>query len=126
MSLFDVRNPRKPAEIDKLVIGKRGTDSPANRDHHAFTSLAMNGTHTTRVALPVSLVEDEDSYDPKTALHRFEVDRNKRKIRHLGAMKAVGSQSDWWMRWNSTDRSIIIDDRLYYYHGGHFRAGSWK
>lgn len=126
LSLFDVRNPRKPAEVDKLIVGKGGTDSPANRDHHAFTSLAMRGTDITRVALPVALVEDESNYDVKTGLHRFEVDRRQQKISHLGAMKAVGSEGNWWMRWSSEDRSIIIDDRLYYYHDGQFRAGRWK
>ncbi len=125
LSLFDVRNPAKPAEVHKLVVGKGGTDSPANRDHHAFTSLAMRGTDITRVALPVTLIETENDSGAKTGLHRFEVNRKQRKISHLGAMQAVGSRSDWRLGWNPDDRSVIIDDRLYYYHNGHFRAGHW-
>lgn len=123
LSLFDVRNPQKPQEIHKLVIGKRGTDSPANRDHHAFTSLAMNGTNITRVALPVSLVEDENSYKSVDGLHRFEVDRKQRRIKHLGAMKPLNGSAKW--SWYSNDRSIIIGDKLYYYHDGHFWQGDW-
>jgi hypothetical protein len=126
LSLFDVRNPRQPAEVDKLVIGEGGTDSPANRDHHAFTSLAMRGTAITRIALPVALVESDTAGNPKNGLHRFEVDRNKRQIRHLGVMQAVGNNRDWWMSWDSGDRSIIIDDRVYFYHDGQFRAGRWE
>ena len=124
LSLYDIRNPRKPTEIHKIAIGKRGTDSPANRDHHAFTSLAMRGTNTTRVALPVALVEGEDSYVRKDGLHRFEVDRKKRRIKHLGAMNPQNGNSRW--SWYSNDRSIIIGDKLYYYHNGHFWQGDWK
>ena len=124
LSLYDIRNPSKPAEIHKITIGKRGTDSPANRDHHAFTSLAMRGTNTTRVALPVSLVESEENYSRKDGLHRFEVDRKQRRIKHLGAMKPPSNKSGW--SWYSNDRSIIIGDKLYYYHNGHFWQGDWK
>lgn len=123
LSLFDVRNPHKPSEIHKVEIGKRGTDSPANRDHHAFTSLAMRGTNTTRIALPVSLVEDADNYKRKDGLHRFEVDRKQRRIKHLGAMKPLNGNAGW--RWYNNDRSIIIGDKLYYYHDGHFWQGKW-
>ncbi len=123
LSLYDVGNPHKPAEIHKIVVGKRGTDSPANRDHHAFTSLAIRGTNTTRVALPVSLVEDEDNYRGKDGLHRFEVDRKQRRIKHLGAMKPLNGDKQW--RWYGNDRSIIIGDKLYYYHDGHFWQGDW-
>ena len=124
LSLYDIRNPSKPSEIHKIAIGKRGTDSPANRDHHAFTSLAMRGTNTTRVALPVSLVEDEDNYVRKDGLHRFEVDRKQRRIKHLGAMKPLNGNARW--SWYSNDRSIIIGDKLYYYHNGHFWQGDWQ
>lgn len=123
LSLFDVRNPHKPTEIHKITVGKRGTDSPANRDHHAFTSLAMRGTNITRVALPISLVEDPDNYQAKDGLHRFEVDRKQRRIKHLGAMKPLNGNAKW--SWYSNDRSIIIGDKLYYYHDGHFWQGDW-
>jgi uncharacterized secreted protein with C-terminal beta-propeller domain len=36
ISLFDVSNVKNPREIDKLIIGDRGTDSPALRDHHSI------------------------------------------------------------------------------------------
>ena len=123
MSLFDIHNPNKPTEIHKLAVGKRGTSTPANRNHHAFTSLAMNGTSTTRVAIPISLVED-DNYQRKDGLHRFEIDRKAKRIKHLGAMKPLNGSRNWWS-WNNSDRSIIIGNKLYYYHNGHFWQGSW-
>jgi uncharacterized secreted protein with C-terminal beta-propeller domain len=36
ISLFDVSNVTSPREVGKMIIGDRGTDSPALRDHHAF------------------------------------------------------------------------------------------
>ncbi len=36
ISLFDVSNVTSPREVGKIIIGDRGTDSPALRDHHAF------------------------------------------------------------------------------------------
>jgi uncharacterized secreted protein with C-terminal beta-propeller domain len=36
ISLFDVSNVKSPKEVDKLIIGDRGTDSPALRDHHSI------------------------------------------------------------------------------------------
>ena len=36
ISLFDVSNVKSPREVDKLIIGDRGTDSPALRDHHSI------------------------------------------------------------------------------------------
>ncbi|MCS7139008.1 MAG: beta-propeller domain-containing protein [Crenarchaeota archaeon] len=36
ISLFDVSNVTSPREVDKMIIGDRGTESPVLRDHHAF------------------------------------------------------------------------------------------
>ncbi len=36
ISLFDVSNVTNPKEIDKVVIGDRGTETPVLRDHHAL------------------------------------------------------------------------------------------
>jgi uncharacterized secreted protein with C-terminal beta-propeller domain len=36
ISLFNISDIKKPAEVDKIVIGDRGTDSPVLRDHHAL------------------------------------------------------------------------------------------
>ena len=36
ISLFDVSNVKSPREVDKIIIGDRGTDSLALRDHHSI------------------------------------------------------------------------------------------
>jgi len=36
ISLFNISDIESPAEVDKIIIGDRGTDSPVLRDHHAL------------------------------------------------------------------------------------------
>jgi inhibitor of cysteine peptidase len=36
ISLFDVSNVTAPREVGRIIVGDRGTDSPALWDHHAF------------------------------------------------------------------------------------------
>lgn len=43
LSLYDVSDASKPREIDRLLIGKRGSDSALLRDHHAFSALMQTG-----------------------------------------------------------------------------------
>jgi uncharacterized secreted protein with C-terminal beta-propeller domain len=59
ISLFDVSNVSKPKEIDKYIIGDRGTDSPVLRDHKAF----LFDKAKRLLVIPVLVAEiDEDKY----------------------------------------------------------------
>jgi len=120
LSLFDIRNPRQPKEIHKTVIGGDWSQSEATRNHHAFTYLKLNN-RITRVAIPIQAYNSKPPYQSEKALYRFEIDRIQRKIKNLGHMKALNNK-----RWSPNDRSIMIGDRLYYYHNGQFTAGKWK
>ncbi|MBI2343946.1 MAG: beta-propeller domain-containing protein [Deltaproteobacteria bacterium] len=53
LSIFDVRQDIAPSEMASLIIGGRGSDSPALYDHHAFTFDAVRNL----LALPLSLYE---------------------------------------------------------------------
>lgn len=125
VSLFDISNPRNPREIDKIHLGKAGTHSPANKNHHAFTSLKMRNSPITRVSLPVSLVANTDTYESKNGLHQFEVNAMSKKVTHVGQLIPPKRKQERWY-WNNEDRSIIIDNKLYYYHNGTFWAGEWR
>ncbi len=59
LSLFDVSDLTTPTEVDKIIIGKRGTESAALNDHHALSLLTQNAGLTTRIALPIQLHEEE-------------------------------------------------------------------
>lgn len=121
LSLFDISNPSRPQEIDQVQLGGPGSDSPANRNHHAITSLAINNNTLTRVALPVN-VYDPNTGTAKNGLHRFEVTHAKRKLKHLGGF-SVNPAKDWY--WDDNDRSILIDNYLYYFHNGNFYKTAW-
>jgi uncharacterized secreted protein with C-terminal beta-propeller domain len=57
IALFDVSDFENPTELDKIIIGDRGTDSPALRDHKAF----LFDRTKELLVIPVSVYEiDED------------------------------------------------------------------
>lgn len=121
LSLFDISNPNRPQEIDKVQLGGPGSDSPANHNHHAITSLAINNNTLTRVALPI-MVSDLNTGTTKNGLHRFEVNHAQHKLKHLGGF-SVSPANDWY--WDENDRSILIDNNVYYFHNGNFYASAW-
>jgi uncharacterized secreted protein with C-terminal beta-propeller domain len=86
LALFDVANPAQPREVDSVVLGKRGTDSDALWDHHAFTYLPAVGSTPARLSIPVRLAETKPIWErwdatvpnawydyTHTALYSFEV-----------------------------------------------------
>jgi len=57
IALFDVSDFENPVELSKVIIGDRGTDSPALYDHKAF----LFDSEKNLLVIPVSLYEiDED------------------------------------------------------------------
>lgn len=118
LSLFDVSNPRQPKEVNNLILGESGSNSPANYNHHALTSLALEN-RVTRVALPITVVEKGQGI---TGLHKFEVDEARKQLKQVGAFIPTGEFN--WGGWN--DRSIMIGERLYYYHEGKIAETRWR
>jgi uncharacterized secreted protein with C-terminal beta-propeller domain len=53
IGLFDVTDATRPVQIHDLLVGDRGTDSEALRDHRAF----LYDRERSRLVLPVSLAE---------------------------------------------------------------------
>ncbi len=121
LSLFDIRNPRQPKEVHKIIIGADWGHSDVTDSHHAFTYLQLNN-RITRVAIPINADDPNNNSITGKALYRFEIDTIQRKIKNLGSMNALNRNWSWG--WN--DRSIMIGDRLYYYHNGLFTMGQWK
>jgi len=56
LSLYDVRDLGKPREIQRVVAGRRGSDSALLRDHHAFGAL-MQPDGTGTFAIPVRIAD---------------------------------------------------------------------
>lgn len=57
MAVFDVTDVEQPKELHKVIIGDRGTDSPALHDHRAF----LYDNEKELLAIPITIAEiDED------------------------------------------------------------------
>ncbi|MEP7067936.1 MAG: beta-propeller domain-containing protein [Usitatibacter sp.] len=54
LTLFDVGDVGKPREVQRMVIGKRGSDSALLRSHHAFSALMQSDSAGT-IAIPASI-----------------------------------------------------------------------
>lgn len=138
LSLIDVTDPENPREADKIILGKRGTDSTALSSHHAITGLKINNTY--RIAIPINMHAETPSngniQEPfayygysHTGLYRFEVDINNQTITKIPAMivndylSANGTQHN---REIDTDRSIFINDEVFYMHQGDFWSQDWQ
>jgi len=81
LTLFDVRDANQPRELQRKVIGKRGSDSALLRDHHAFSSLAQ-ADGSTSIAIPARIHDgatppgaSDSTFYPwvESGLLRFEV-----------------------------------------------------
>jgi len=89
LSLFDVSDVSNPTEISKYIIGERGTDSDALRDHKAF----LFSKEKNLLVIPVRLAEG-GRYNTWQGAYVFNVDLNsgftlKGKISH--AYEKTGS-----------------------------------
>ena len=63
LSLIDISDPTNPLEVDKVVLGKRGTESPVLWNHHAFTYLAAGEDRFhPRFTLPLTVHDTSSGY----------------------------------------------------------------
>jgi hypothetical protein len=62
LALYDVSDPANPREIQRATWGKRGSDSAALRDHHAFTTLRVGDS--TMVTFPGRIHDGPAAADP--------------------------------------------------------------
>jgi hypothetical protein len=134
LSLIDVSDAANPREVDKVIIGKRGSESTALNTHHGLTTLKVGDDY--RVALPIRLHEDAspifDGGDSASHFHRFkqlglyryEIDVNTQKINQVPAMIIDTSGDDFPQIEN--DRSVLINDEVYYMHDGKFWLQDWQ
>ncbi|MBT3397979.1 helix-turn-helix domain-containing protein [archaeon] len=122
MAIFDVSDVENPVEMHKVVIGDRGTDSPALHDHKAF----LFDREKDLLVLPITLAEikGEKSKDNQYGEFVFQgayvydltleggFDLSG-KISHYDD-ESVYEKSGYYFRGNSDiKRSLYIDDVLY-------------
>ena len=125
ISLFDVSDVDKPKEIDKYVIGDRGTETPVLSDHKAL--LFDKGKNL--LAIPVLVAEvDEEKY-PNGAppyiygdyvfqgVYVFNITENdltlRSRITHIEDETAFLKSGYYFYSDYSVKRSIYIENVLY-------------
>ena len=138
LSLFDATDPTAPFEVDKLIIGKRGTDSPALRDHHAITYLSGGQSGSpARIAIPISLHEQTPIYSSEqnqpwatygwthTGLYLFEIDIESKSLRQQGAMITQQSNHTDDYFYSEYDRSVLAGDAVFYINSNQVFGAFW-
>jgi hypothetical protein len=68
LSLYDVSNAAAPREVQRVVLGMRGSDSVLLRDHHAFSSLIRTDGSGV-VAFPASIHEGSPPFVPSPSYY---------------------------------------------------------
>lgn len=128
IALFDISDFENPKEVAKIVIGDRGTDSPALYDHKAF----LFDKEKQLLVIPVTLCEISDEikqqYDNYTGSMRGEFTfqgayvyqlsigngfEYKGRITHLNNEDIV--KSGFYGYWGSSSimRTLYVDEVLY-------------
>jgi uncharacterized secreted protein with C-terminal beta-propeller domain len=128
IALFDVSDFENPKEVSKIIIGDRGTDSPALYDHKAF----LFDREKELLVIPVTLHEISDEikqqYDNYTGsiygeftfqgayVYKLSSENGfeyKGRITHLDEDDII--QSGYYGYWgpSTISRSLYIDNVLY-------------
>lgn len=141
LSLFDVSDPANPKEIDHIVVGRRGSSSPALSNPHAFSFLPQGNGLSARFAIPVrmhdawpqgNVSDSPNHFYPwvRTGLFMFNVITGgglEPQLRHRGTIvTAIRTQHDAHDPLAQLDsdlaRSVIMDDSVFFVK----REGVWS
>ena len=126
ISLFDVSNVKSPREVDKLIIGDRGTDSPALRDHHSIL-FDRNRNLLVIPILEAKIFEEKYQEDARPSTHGdfvfqgvyvIHIDPNigfatKGKITHLKNFEELLKSGYYFDSEYEIKRSFYIENVLY-------------
>ena len=121
VALFDVANAASPREITSRTFGGRGSGSGLDNSRHGI-NLFVRG-NVTRVALPLRVFDDAGKLVSR-GLQKFEVDAAARSlnVKSLIAAPQTQTQINWDL---GDDRSVQIDNKVYYMSDGALVAYDW-
>jgi uncharacterized secreted protein with C-terminal beta-propeller domain len=125
ISLFDVSDVEHPREIDNIIIGDRGTDSPVLHNHKAL----LFDKKLNLLAIPILLAEiDESKYPngvpPNTygdyvwqGLYIFKITENDISLRgriiHIESSDDFLKSGYWFYSDYAIERALYIGNTLY-------------
>ena len=143
LALFDVSDPTSPREADTLVVGQRGSGADALFDHRGITVQPATDAHPTRVSFGIRVhgeafpTERPDPNSPVglgsfgwsyTGLHGFDVrGGDGAGIESRGAMvvERRGDDGRTFPEVYGGDRSVMVNDRIWYVHGDRVHGATW-
>ncbi len=139
ISLIDISDPGNPKEINKKVLGKRGTESPALWAHHAFTYLPADGSRgNARFSIPISINESPSGYVgdagkpwewygwTKSGLQLFEIDITSKTLIDAGFMEVANRESSDFYGVIGNDRSVLASDSVFFLNNNRVFSSFWQ
>lgn len=140
LALFNVSDPAAPTEVQSLLIGQRGTHSHALGDHRAITVQTATDEHPTRVsfgidvhgeASPASSPVGDAAFNyyswNYSGLHGFDIRTGSDAgITPRGALVVdSAASSDTGYNDYREDRSVMVNDSVFYVRGDRVYAAPW-
>lgn len=141
LSLFDISDASEPREIQSMVLGQRGTQAVALDDHRAITIQPASENHPLRVSFGIdihgitfpskpnsSAAASEYKSWSYTGMHGFEITTGTDAgISFIGTLVVGTSSNDDYPYYQpfSNDRSVIVNDSLFYIHNTDVFAAPW-
>lgn len=140
LSMIDVTDLQNPVEKQKIIIGKRGTETTVSQTHHALTTL-KNGNNL-QVALPISRNEAVDptysdaNYNPdkpwyyygwtQDELYTLDIDTSTGTMTPRAPLVSATASTDtnYSYQWPN-DRSVMIGGYVHYLHGDQVISRAW-
>ena len=133
MALFDLTDATRPTQRDSLSLGTTGSSSSLDTSRHGLNLRVVD--QVARVALPVTLARTPYG-DWLHGLQRLEVDTTQGVLTNRGliddsqrgdanAGTPWGNGGNWgnWGNWQ--ERSVQINDSVYYLAGGALSSHAW-
>ena len=137
LSLFDVSDAASPRLLERVDLGRRGSESSLLRHHGAFALLAGREGRPTRVAIPAVIHDGEPVDSPthwypwqRTGTAMFDVDTQAKTLVLRGVLSAFeadanGERDVWADSQALAARTLLVGDDVYFYLSGEFWTGFW-
>ncbi len=131
VALFDVTNINQPIELTSRVYGDRFSATTQDFTNHGVNMLTVG--NTARIALPMRLTKvgaNGFAQADSQALRRFEINTVTKSFVEKTALgfvelSTLSSEQQWGTYDVSRERSLQIDNSIYYLSGGRLQGYTW-